>query len=75
MKEPKPIFIVGVPNLSQHEHQDATESLQKRMPDYHILIYASNAEQISFKAFYAKDLIEADFETFKQEIKKLLPTP
>lgn len=63
----KPIFLAELPIHDSIEYQiEIRQSLEKKMPDYHVLIAFTNTDEIKCSAFYAKDLIETDFEEFKK---------
>lgn len=68
MTEAKPIFIVGVPALSQEGAINMSNVLERRMPDYHILVFrlSHDKENHFFQAFFPKDFNDVDFEEFKQ---------
>jgi hypothetical protein len=70
----KPIFLVKIPDgVEMGIIVRVQEKLSNELPDYHVLMVAeSGVSDISFQAFYDKDLIEKDFETFKQEVRRMI---
>jgi hypothetical protein len=69
----KPIFVVGLTNLSIGDFGTIQKDLDKKMPDYHILLYGS--ERITdpeFQIFNAPDADEKSIEEIKQIVKEAL---
>lgn len=64
----KPIFIVGIPDTSPEKLSAVNKTLTAQLSDYHVLVYPirGSAKEPIFQAFYAKDLIETDFASFKK---------
>lgn len=66
----KPIFLVIIPkSIIREQLAEINEALQIRFPDYHTLaVNGFEVTEVTFQAFYDKDLIETDFEAFKAEV-------
>ena len=65
----KPIFIVIMPLGSENDLEMVRET-QKRiesiMPDYHVLVFMEDREDVKFEAFYEKDFNKVKFEELKR---------
>lgn len=83
MSTPKPIFIakqyISFQNLETsmeviEQIRNTQESLQKRMPDYHIMIIPILKNEVTkncdveFECFYPDKLDTKNFEEFKEQI-------
>lgn len=67
--KPKPIFTVKVPFNAGSEIHKIRKSLQKDIPEYHILVFNHYKDDIEFNAFYEKDFNEVKFEELKQIVQ------
>jgi ubiquinone biosynthesis protein Coq4 len=70
MTDAKPIFIVRLP-YDEYERglEYIAPAFEKTVNDYHVIVLEDRSvKEIQFQAFYAKDLIETDFEAFKAHV-------
>jgi hypothetical protein len=66
----KPIFIIGLPNdIREEVFEMVLRSHDKKLYDYHVLVYKRKDLETSFQCFHEKDIVEADLNELKQTIK------
>ena len=69
----KPIFCVGLPYSVNHESIDSiSNSFDKKMPEYHILVYLANNKEPIFNVFHEKPITDIEFEDLKELVLKTL---
>jgi hypothetical protein len=62
----KPIFTVGVSNrVSQEIITGMQTHIEKKMNDYHVLVYRHNKDGLKFDCYYEKDFNEVKFKELK----------
>lgn len=66
----KPIFTIGIPNVSEYEKEKVAAKLNNEMHDYHVLVYSSNSEDIVFNFFNLTDANDITLAELKDIIKK-----
>ncbi len=67
----KPILTIGLPDsMNRERSSEISENLQKKLSDYHVLVYPTKEEEIKFQTFYDKDFTEVNLEELKQLIKE-----
>lgn len=72
----KPIFLIGTPKGSNPKDIEQIQiSLERKMSDYHILVYRTNAEEMEFKVFYEKDFNKTKFDELKRMVKDSINKP
>jgi hypothetical protein len=71
---PKPIFLIGVPNDIRSEEQvhNIRKAIERKIKDYHVLVYTSNTSEFDFKCFYEKDFDNVRFEELKEIVKQTI---
>lgn len=63
---PKPIFTAGLPEKYRESSSTAEKTLQRRMPDYHVILYIHGGEEINQQVYYEKDFNNVKFDELKQ---------
>jgi hypothetical protein len=71
---PKPIFLIGVSNDIRNEEQvqNIRKAIQRKIKDYHVLVYTSKTSGFYFKCFYEKDFDNVRFEELKEIVKQTI---
>jgi|LakMenEpi03Aug12_release.lakeMendotaPanAssembly.Ray.scaffolds.fasta_scaffold3184345_2 hypothetical protein len=71
---PKPIFLIGVTNDIRNEEQvhNIRKAIQRKIKDYHVLVYTSKTSEFDFKCFYEKDFDNVRFEELKEIVKQTI---
>lgn len=64
----KPIFTVGIPMATFDMIKESTTDIENKMPDYNILCFCSNGEDVLFECFNVDDLDTVAFEEFKAAV-------
>ncbi len=62
----KPILTVGVPMLTAANRVKISEELNKRIKDYHNIIYVTCGDEVKFEVFYEKDMSEIELSELKE---------
>lgn len=72
----KPIFVIQMPfeyinetSMSVDEFAKLQRALEKKMPDYYVLLMTCNCEKIEYKVFYEKDITDIQFEDLKRIVQ------
>jgi hypothetical protein len=66
----KPIFTLGLPGLITHEELDRTRyELERKLDDYHVLVYSHNGEDLIFQCFNDANYTEINHEELRQLIQ------
>ena len=69
---PKPIFLVGFPESASLEDLHIAQSrLDRKIDDYHVIVYRSYSKQMEFHCFHEKDIEEIELEKLKQIVGKV----
>lgn len=78
-KQPKPIFIIRLPNESfpiDREGIEATaKNLSDKLPEYHILVIQDrvfSVGDIKFEMYNSKDCSEIEFEKLKNKVLEII---
>ena len=78
-KQPKPIFIIRLPNESfpiDREGIEATaKNLSDKLPEYHVLVIQDrvfSVGDIKFEMYNSKDCSEIEFEKLKNKVLEII---
>ena len=78
-KQPKPIFIIRLPNESfpiDKEGIEATaKNLSDKLPEYHVLVIQDrvfSVGDIKFEMYNSKDCSEIEFEKLKNKVLEII---
>lgn len=65
----KPIFIIELPHTaSVNLENEVQETVQDKMPDYHVFCVRSFNEQLSFQCFNPETMPDIDIEQLRELI-------
>ena len=66
----KPIFLVGLPQMTSREQVEGVQkNLERKLEQYYPLVYLTNGSEIDFKCFFEKDFDEVKFEELKEIVR------
>jgi len=67
----KPIFLIGLPKgTNPKQVASIQKNLERKMNDYHILIFTTNNVDIEFKAFFENNFSKVKYEELKRIVSE-----
>ena len=74
MNEPKPIFAIGLSgNGTVEDINRVSFYLQKKLTDYHVIVYQTGSSETKLNCFYYKDIIELNETDLENMLKSRQP--
>ena len=69
----KPIFIVGIPYQEGiNMLDDVQATLEKKLKEYHVLVYTHNNDNFIFNCFCDSDFEEKSYDEIKKFIEETM---
>ena len=73
--KPKPIFIIRQPNhlgYSLESIEAIQKQVEKKLTDYHIIIYRSDLKDYEFQVIAEKDFTDKKWKQLKEEAGRIV---